>query len=92
MQQQHQPSIDQLTEPIASTSAAAAIRQAAATATPATTSSTTNNFHQQLQATTAATMQRLRTTFTRSRTPTGAEMKMQNSLEVPKQVKKVHTR
>nr|XP_036676614.1 eye-specific diacylglycerol kinase isoform X11 [Drosophila suzukii] len=87
MQQQHQPSIDQLTEPIASTSAAAAIRQAAATATPATTSSTTNNFHQQLQATTAATMQRLRTTFTRSRTPTGAEMKMQNSLEVPKQVR-----
>ncbi|XP_036676614.2 eye-specific diacylglycerol kinase isoform X11 [Drosophila suzukii] len=87
MQQQHQPSIDQLTEPIASTSAAAAIRQAAATATPATTSSTTTNFHQQLQATTAATMQRLRTTFTRSRTPTGAEMKMQNSLEVPKQVR-----
>ncbi|KAH8414748.1 hypothetical protein KR215_002203, partial [Drosophila sulfurigaster] len=33
------------------------------------------------------TMQRLRTTFTRSRTPTGAEMKMQNSLEVPKQVR-----
>ncbi|XP_032308337.1 eye-specific diacylglycerol kinase isoform X2 [Drosophila ananassae] len=32
-------------------------------------------------------MQRLRTTFTRSRTPTGAEMKMQNSLEVPKQVR-----
>ncbi|XP_053947715.1 eye-specific diacylglycerol kinase-like [Anastrepha ludens] len=30
-------------------------------------------------------MQRLRTTFTRSRTPTGAEMKTQNSLEVPKQ-------
>ncbi|XP_037726646.1 eye-specific diacylglycerol kinase isoform X11 [Drosophila subpulchrella] len=87
MQQQHQPSIDQLTEPIASTSAAAAIRQAAATATPATTSSTSTNFHQQLQATTAATMQRLRTTFTRSRTPTGAEMKMQNSLEVPKQVR-----
>ncbi|XP_020805754.1 eye-specific diacylglycerol kinase isoform X5 [Drosophila serrata] len=47
----------------------------------------TNNFNQQLQATTAATMQRLRTTFTRSRTPTGAEMKMQNSLEVPKQVR-----
>lgn len=34
-------------------------------------------------------MQRLRTTFTRSRTPTGAEMKMQNSLEVPKQVQRV---
>ncbi|XP_054087521.1 eye-specific diacylglycerol kinase isoform X3 [Zeugodacus cucurbitae] len=32
-------------------------------------------------------MQRLRTTFTRSRTPTGAEMKTQNSLEVPKQVR-----
>lgn len=31
-------------------------------------------------------MQRLRTTFTRSRTPTGAEMKTQSSLEVPKQV------
>ncbi|XP_070075233.1 eye-specific diacylglycerol kinase isoform X3 [Drosophila takahashii] len=93
-QQQQQPSIDQLSEPIASTSSAAAIRQAAAaaaaTSTP-TTSSTSNNFHQQLQATTAATMQRLRTTFTRSRTPTGAEMKMQNSLEVPKQVKKVRS-
>uniref|UniRef100_A0A1A9W6D6 Eye-specific diacylglycerol kinase n=1 Tax=Glossina brevipalpis TaxID=37001 RepID=A0A1A9W6D6_9MUSC len=32
-------------------------------------------------------MQRLRTTFTRSRTPTGAEMKTQTSLEVPKQVR-----
>lgn len=32
-------------------------------------------------------MQRLRTTFKRSRTPTGAEMKMQSSLEVPKQVR-----
>uniref|UniRef100_A0A1B0CQI2 Putative eye-specific diacylglycerol kinase n=1 Tax=Lutzomyia longipalpis TaxID=7200 RepID=A0A1B0CQI2_LUTLO len=32
-------------------------------------------------------MQRLRTTFTRSRTPTGAEMKTQSSLEVPKQVR-----
>ncbi|XP_017851548.1 eye-specific diacylglycerol kinase isoform X2 [Drosophila busckii] len=32
-------------------------------------------------------MNRLRATFTRSRTPTGAEMKMQNSLEVPKQVR-----
>ncbi|XP_055914439.1 eye-specific diacylglycerol kinase isoform X1 [Eupeodes corollae] len=32
-------------------------------------------------------MHRLRTTFTRSRTPTGAEMKTQNSLEVPKQVR-----
>lgn len=31
-------------------------------------------------------MHRLRTTFTRSRTPTGAEMKTQSSLEVPKQV------
>ncbi|KAH8354748.1 hypothetical protein KR084_006135 [Drosophila pseudotakahashii] len=84
-QQQQQPSIDQLSEPIASTSSAAAIRQAAAATS--TTSSTSSNFHQQLQATTAATMQRLRTTFTRSRTPTGAEMKMQNSLEVPKQVR-----
>lgn len=33
-------------------------------------------------------MHRLRTTFTRSRTPTGAEMKTQSSLEVPKQVRK----
>ncbi|XP_055373663.1 eye-specific diacylglycerol kinase isoform X2 [Condylostylus longicornis] len=32
-----------------------------------------------------ATMHRLRTTFTRSRTPTGNEMKAQDSLEVPKQ-------
>lgn len=32
-------------------------------------------------------MQRLRTTFKRSRTPTGAEMKTQSSLEVPKQVR-----
>lgn len=32
-------------------------------------------------------MQRLRTTFKRSRTPTGAEMKMQSSLDVPKQVR-----
>ncbi|XP_066247871.1 eye-specific diacylglycerol kinase [Euwallacea similis] len=32
-------------------------------------------------------MQRLRTTFKRSRTPTGAEMKMQSSLEVPKQIR-----
>ncbi|XP_032594328.1 eye-specific diacylglycerol kinase isoform X2 [Drosophila grimshawi] len=32
-------------------------------------------------------MHRIRSTFTRSRTPTGAEMKMQNSLEVPKQVR-----
>ncbi|XP_037029627.1 eye-specific diacylglycerol kinase isoform X3 [Bradysia coprophila] len=32
-------------------------------------------------------MHRLRTTFTRSRTPTGAEMKTQSSLEVPKQVR-----
>ncbi|XP_014488535.1 PREDICTED: eye-specific diacylglycerol kinase [Dinoponera quadriceps] len=32
-------------------------------------------------------MQRLRTTFKRSRTPTGAEMKSQSSLEVPKQVR-----
>ncbi|KAL0273106.1 UNVERIFIED_CONTAM: hypothetical protein PYX00_005860 [Menopon gallinae] len=30
-------------------------------------------------------MQRIRTTFKRSRTPTGAEMKTQSSLEVPKQ-------
>lgn len=32
-------------------------------------------------------MQRLRTTFKRSRTPTGAEMKTQSSLEVPKQIR-----
>ncbi|XP_025162686.1 eye-specific diacylglycerol kinase isoform X2 [Harpegnathos saltator] len=32
-------------------------------------------------------MQRLRTTFKRSRTPTGAEMKSQSSLEVPKQIR-----
>lgn len=32
-------------------------------------------------------MQKLRTTFKRSRTPTGAEMKAQSSLEVPKQVR-----
>ncbi|KAF4525636.1 hypothetical protein B566_EDAN001236 [Ephemera danica] len=32
-------------------------------------------------------MQRLRTTFKRSRTPTGADMKQQNSLEVPRQVR-----
>ncbi|EAA06452.5 AGAP000519-PA [Anopheles gambiae str. PEST] len=32
-------------------------------------------------------MHRLRNTFTRSRTPTGAEMKTQSSLEVPKQVR-----
>ncbi|XP_031636667.1 eye-specific diacylglycerol kinase isoform X3 [Contarinia nasturtii] len=32
-------------------------------------------------------MNRIRTTFTRSRTPTGAEMKMQSSLEVPRQVR-----
>ncbi|XP_023246195.1 eye-specific diacylglycerol kinase isoform X2 [Copidosoma floridanum] len=32
-------------------------------------------------------MQRLRSTFKRSRTPTGAEMKAQSSLEVPKQVR-----
>ncbi|XP_048481036.1 eye-specific diacylglycerol kinase isoform X2 [Plutella xylostella] len=32
-------------------------------------------------------MQRLRTTFTRSRTPTPADMKTQSSLEVPKQVR-----
>lgn len=32
-------------------------------------------------------MQKLRTTFKRSRTPTGAEMKTQSSLEVPKQVR-----
>lgn len=32
-------------------------------------------------------MQRIRTTFKRSRTPTGAEMKTQSSLEVPKQVR-----
>ena len=32
-------------------------------------------------------MQRLRSTFKRSRTPTGAEMKSQSSLEVPKQVR-----
>lgn len=31
-------------------------------------------------------MHRLRATFTRSRTPTGAEMKTQSSLDVPKQV------
>ncbi|KAH8408993.1 hypothetical protein KR009_004912, partial [Drosophila setifemur] len=42
---------------------------------------------QQQLATPSSNMQRLRTTFTRSRTPTGAEMKMQNSLEVPKQVR-----
>lgn len=35
----------------------------------------------------SSNMQRLRTTFTRSRTPTGADMKTQSSLEVPKQVK-----
>ncbi|XP_017113019.1 eye-specific diacylglycerol kinase isoform X7 [Drosophila elegans] len=87
--QQQQPSIDQLHEPTASNSNSATTKPAATTTT--TTTSTTNNFHQQLQATTAATMQRLRTTFTRSRTPTGAEMKMQNSLEVPKQVKKVRS-
>ncbi|KQS29920.1 uncharacterized protein Dere_GG18278, isoform C [Drosophila erecta] len=83
MQQQQQPSIDQLPEPTASTSNSAATKPT----TSATTTTSGNNFHQQLQATTAATMQRLRTTFTRSRTPTGAEMKMQNSLEVPKQVR-----
>lgn len=33
-----------------------------------------------------AAMQRLRTTFKRSRTPTPADMKTQSSLEVPKQV------
>lgn len=32
-------------------------------------------------------MQRLRSTFKRSRTPTGAEMKAQSSLEVPKQIR-----
>ncbi|EZA49626.1 Eye-specific diacylglycerol kinase [Ooceraea biroi] len=32
-------------------------------------------------------MQRLRSTFKRSRTPTGAEMKSQSSLEVPKQIR-----
>lgn len=32
-------------------------------------------------------MERIRTTFKRSRTPTGAEMKTQSSLEVPKQVR-----
>ena len=32
-------------------------------------------------------MQRLRSTFKRSRTPTGAEMKSQSSLDVPKQVR-----
>jgi len=32
-------------------------------------------------------MQKFRTTFKRSRTPTGAEMKTQSSLEVPKQVR-----
>lgn len=32
-------------------------------------------------------MQKLRSTFKRSRTPTGAEMKSQSSLEVPKQVR-----
>lgn len=32
-------------------------------------------------------MQRLRTTFKRSRTPTGNEMKTQSSLEVPKQIR-----
>lgn len=32
-------------------------------------------------------MDRIRTTFKRSRTPTGAEMKTQSSLEVPKQVR-----
>lgn len=37
----------------------------------------------------AAVMDRLRSTFKRSRTPTGAEMKTQNSLEVPKQVRSV---
>ncbi|XP_016984633.1 eye-specific diacylglycerol kinase isoform X4 [Drosophila rhopaloa] len=92
--QRQQPSIDQLHEPVASTSNSAAIKPVAnnnPAVTTTTTTSTTNNFHQQLQATTAATMQRLRTTFTRSRTPTGAEMKMQNSLEVPKQVKKVRS-
>lgn len=36
-----------------------------------------------------AVMDRLRSTFKRSRTPTGAEMKTQNSLEVPKQVRSV---
>ncbi|XP_039500693.1 eye-specific diacylglycerol kinase isoform X12 [Drosophila santomea] len=92
MQQQQQPSIDQLPEPTASTSNTATTKPttaAAATTSTSTTTTTTSgsNFHQQLQATTAATMQRLRTTFTRSRTPTGAEMKMQNSLEVPKQVR-----
>jgi hypothetical protein len=35
----------------------------------------------------SARMQRLRTTFKRSRTPTGADMKQQNSLEVPRQVR-----
>lgn len=34
-------------------------------------------------------MDRLRSTFKRSRTPTGAEMKTQTSLEVPKQVRSV---
>nr|NP_001188565.1 retinal degeneration A, isoform G [Drosophila melanogaster]ADV37647.1 retinal degeneration A, isoform G [Drosophila melanogaster] len=87
MQQQQQPSIDQLPEPTASTSNSATTKPTIATATTSTTTTSGNNFHQQLQATTAATMQRLRTTFTRSRTPTGAEMKMQNSLEVPKQVR-----
>lgn len=37
----------------------------------------------------ASVMDRLRSTFKRSRTPTGAEMKTQNSLEVPKQVRSV---
>ncbi|XP_033172323.1 eye-specific diacylglycerol kinase isoform X12 [Drosophila mauritiana] len=87
MQQQQQPSIDQLPEPTASTSNSATTKPTTAAATTSTTTTSGNNFHQQLQATTAATMQRLRTTFTRSRTPTGAEMKMQNSLEVPKQVR-----
>nr|BAA04135.1 diacylglycerol kinase [Drosophila melanogaster] len=87
MQQQQQPSIDQLPEPTASTSNSATTKPTIATVTTSTTTTSGNNFHQQLQATTAATMQRLRTTFTRSRTPTGAEMKMQNSLEVPKQVR-----
>ena len=32
-------------------------------------------------------MNRLRSTFKRSRTPTGSEMKAQSSLEVPKQVR-----
>lgn len=32
-------------------------------------------------------MHRLRATFTRSRTPTEAEMKTQSSLDVPKQVR-----